>query len=434
MTTYDIAVVGGGIGGLVAATSAALEGARVVVLEGGKSIGGRARSETEQGFTRNLGPHAVYLGGGLDRALARLSVKVSGTKVAGSGSRVLDGDTLRSMPGSPLGIAFTSWLSPGERASLMGAFARLALETPGAHATESVEQYLDTVATGSSKRLFRALVRVATYGGDLDRMSAECAIAQLQAALLGGVMYLDRGWQTIVDGLAKRARALGVTIHEGRSARAIDGTESFTIATDGEPVHARAVIVVTSPSTAAELVERSDGLLHRFAERATAVTAACLDTKVDPSVARSTGLVVGLDEPLYVQDHARYAKLAPKGGGLVHAMRYADGSAHEPGEVRASLERITRMALGIESTAHASTLDSRFMPRLVVHHALVTHAMGGFAGRPQVATARPGVMIAGDWVGPTGLLADATAASASIAARRAVDFVRNRRESSLDAA
>jgi len=432
MTTHDIAVIGGGIGGLVAATSAALEGARVIVLDGAKELGGRGRSESGDGFTINLGPHALYLGGGLDRALVRLSVKVRGRKVSGTGSRVLDGDRLRSMPGSPLSIALTSWLAPGERAALMRAFARLAIDAPAAHAAESVEDYLASIATGPARDLLRGLVRVSTYGGDLDAMSAECAISQLQGALLAGVMYLDGGWQTIVDGLARRARGLGVSVALGHRAHAIDGEGPFIIRTTAGEVRARSVIVVTPPKTAAELVDRGDGTLARFAELATPVHLACLDTKVDPSIGRSTALVLGLDGPFYVQDHARVAALAPKGGGLVHAARYADGKTHDSAEVRADLERITRLALGLDR-ADGRGLDSRFMPKLVVHHALVTRKMGGFAGRPPVKTARRGVFVAGDWVGGAGLLADATAASASIAARCAVEFVRVRGEDSLHA-
>ena len=46
----------------------------------------------------------------------------------------------------------------------------------------------------------------------------------------------------------------------------------------------------------------------------------------------------------------------------------------------------------------------------------------GLAGRTPVDVADlPGLFVAGDWVGPTGQLADASAASAVAAARRAVD-------------
>ena len=50
------------------------------------------------------------------------------------------------------------------------------------------------------------LFRVSTYSNDPERMSAGAALAQLQNALAHGVLYLDDGWQTLVDGLGQRAR------------------------------------------------------------------------------------------------------------------------------------------------------------------------------------------------------------------------------------
>src|SRR6185436_3998372 len=60
----------------------------------------------------------------------------------------------------------------------------------------------------------------------------------------------------------------------------------------------------------------------------------------------------------------------------------------------------------------------RFLPSLVVSNALVTAEDGGLAGRPPVEV--PGVRglcLAGDWVGPEGMLADASLASAEAAAQ-----------------
>ena len=55
----EITVVGGGLGGLVAAISCAEGGARVRLLEAHHLLGGRART-TEGPFRANLGPHVVY--------------------------------------------------------------------------------------------------------------------------------------------------------------------------------------------------------------------------------------------------------------------------------------------------------------------------------------------------------------------------------------
>ncbi len=57
-------------------------------------------------------------------------------------------------------------------------------------------------------------------------------------------------------------------------------------------------------------------------------------------------------------------------------------------------------------------MTSRFLAHLTVAGALPRAATGGLAGRPTVVdTGVPGVTMAGDWVGPDGLLADAALAS-----------------------
>ena len=62
-------------------------------------------------------------------------------------------------------------------------------------------------------------------------------------------------------------------------------------------------------------------------------------------------------------------------------------------------------------------VEKRFLPSIVASNALPTAAMGGLAGRPgaEVAGAK-GLYLVGDWVGPTGMLADAVFASAGVAA------------------
>jgi hypothetical protein len=66
-------------------------------------------------------------------------------------------------------------------------------------------------------------------------------------------------------------------------------------------------------------------------------------------------------------------------------------------------------------------VTSRFLANLSVTGAVPRAASGGLAGRPGVAdTGTPGITMAGDWVGPVGLLADASLASGQAAGRLAV--------------
>lgn len=62
-----------GLAGLSAATIAAIEGAKTLVLEAA-TTGGRARTSEQHGFYFNQGPHALYLGGAAKRTLDRLGI------------------------------------------------------------------------------------------------------------------------------------------------------------------------------------------------------------------------------------------------------------------------------------------------------------------------------------------------------------------------
>jgi hypothetical protein len=66
----------------------------------------------------------------------------------------------------------------------------------------------------------------------------------------------------------------------------------------------------------------------------------------------------------------------------------------------------------------------RFLPAVVVSHALVAAESGGFSGRPPGdLPALRNVFLAGDWIGPVGQLADASVASGIAAARSVERFL-----------
>src|SRR5262245_54677083 len=105
----DIVVVGAGVAGLVAAASAAVEGRRVTVLDA-HPVGGRARSTVQQGFTLNLGAHALYRKGAFARELARLGVTPSGRSPAVDKGFVVKAGELHRLPVGATSLMTTSAL------------------------------------------------------------------------------------------------------------------------------------------------------------------------------------------------------------------------------------------------------------------------------------------------------------------------------------
>src|SRR5262245_47600230 len=81
-----VAIVGGGLAGLTAATILARAGESVTLYERSPTLGGRALTQTKNGYHFNLGPHALYCAGPATRVLKSLGVRFSGAKPVASGA------------------------------------------------------------------------------------------------------------------------------------------------------------------------------------------------------------------------------------------------------------------------------------------------------------------------------------------------------------
>ena len=113
---------------------------------------------------------------------------------------------------------------------------------------------------------------------------------------------------------------------------------------------------------------------------------------------------MGLDQPIYLSVHTPFADLAPRGGEVVHLLWYGEST----NDTRAVLEAVLDRA---QPGWRDRVRVERYTRRLVVAHGRPEPARGT-AGRPPVAVPDlPRVLVAGDWVGEHGLLADASFAS-----------------------
>lgn len=417
-TEFDVIVIGGGLAGLAAGATVAAGGAGVVVLES-RRPGGRARSTERDGFHFNLGPHALYSDGPGMKVLRSLGVQPKGHAPPLDSYRLLSGGHLHLMPAGPRALMRTSALGWRSKAQLGRLLATLRRLDPEHHAANSVNQWLTLLdLRPDADALVRALIRLGTYAADFDAFSAGAAIAQLQAASRAGVLYIDGGWKSLVEALVgkvevrPRQRVASVELAGGMFHVAIKDTD----VRDAHFVSKTVVLAAGNPMATRGVV---GGLVDAsgLGDLGSPVTAACLDV----GVARipKPGYVLSADEPLYVTTQAPPAHCAPPGEAIVSAIRYGSRSASED---RPELQRLLRQA----GVADGDVLCERFLPRMVVSGSLPRADRGGLRGRPKVtALGLDGLLVAGDWVGPDGLLADASLASGRSAGLKALELCRD---------
>jgi phytoene dehydrogenase-like protein len=130
----------------------------------------------------------------------------------------------------------------------------------------------------------------------------------------------------------------------------------------------------------------------------------------------SSSFALGVDRPFYLSVHSATARLAPPGAAVVHVAKYLPPD-HD-GDAESDRREIEAFADVAQPGWRELVVEARFLPRMTVMEAIPTAAANGTAGRPGPRVPDvPGLFVAGDWVGPLGLLADASLASAELAAR-----------------
>jgi len=413
----DVLVVGGGLAGLAASAYLARAGGHVVLVEKAAAIGGRARTQSDGGFQFNLGAHALYRAGAGMAVLRELGVAVAGGRPTGEGGYAVRGGAMHTLPAGFVSLLTTGLLRAGEKMEAARLFAALGRTGADDLHDAPLAAWLARIHSPTVRQLMEATARVATYTNDPARMSAGAALAQMRRALASGVLYLHGGWQTLVDGLRRAAEGVGVRILERRHAIAIERDTAVrgVRLDDGQTLAAGAVLVTGGPDVAAPLAATAGSTVASpWAAQARPVRAACLDVALRRLPRPHATFALGIDAPLYVSVHSAVARLAPEGGALVHAMRYGGLAGDAP-------EAVERQLAGLLDALQPGWRDGvvrqRFLPDLLVSHALPEAVRGGTRGRPGPRVPDvPGLYVAGDWVGPEGLLADASLASARAAA------------------
>ncbi|WP_144901700.1 NAD(P)/FAD-dependent oxidoreductase [Halobellus captivus] len=258
----SVVVVGAGLAGLVAARRLATAGADVTVVERGRTVGGRVRTETREGFTLDRGFQVLftaYPAVRLELDLDALDLRFfrPGAVIARPGSRSVLSDPFRDVR------AAGASLRNGE-VTLSDKLRTLLLRQHVGTRTESeIFRSADQSIRSSLREWgftddYIEHFVAPFYGGiTLDRsLSTSKRVFEytFKALSEGRIALPARGMGAIAEQLADRARDAGVAIRLGERVASVDEDgDGVTVKKDGETITADAAVVATDPKEAYRL-------------------------------------------------------------------------------------------------------------------------------------------------------------------------------------
>jgi phytoene dehydrogenase-like protein len=411
----DVIVIGGGLAGLTTTTFLARAGKSVTLFEQStKEIGGRARTSVFDGFYFNQGPHALYLAAEGAEVLKELGIAYTGGIPQLTGLRIRQEEKYRLLANGSFASIPPESQSISEES--LDQFFDLVNKADFTELEKvSVQEWIDSnIHDANAIAMMKAIIRLTTYANDPDIQSVGSALRQIHLYTLGGVMYLDGGWQTVVDGLVTLATNAKAKIVRGKKAtnvqRTINSGWQVTLS-DHTQISARVLVIAAGPRDAHALFhdgERPE-VLSKAVKEAKPVHLACLDVALSSLPQKDVLFALGIDSPLYYSVHSAAAKLSPENGALIHVAKYLGASIQsKPKEDGQELEELLDL---LQPGWRQVVVKKRPLPNMVLSNALVTAANGGLSGRPDPKI-EDNLYIVGDWVGPDGLLSSTSFASA----------------------
>ena len=412
----DVIIIGGGLAGLTTAALLARSGKVVTLFEhSSREIGGRARTAEIDGYYFNQGPHALYLTDATDSILKEMGITYTGGIPTGKGY-LISGGKIREIAGD-----YSSWLTGKSDVGSQFFISPTKIDFSQLESVTEQEWLDKNIHDINDAEIIKTIIRLNTYANDPDIQSIGPVLHQIYvASQAGGVMYLDGGWQTLVDGLLTVAKNANARIVMGKKAIKVKRNDSsgWQVLLDNKTeVSEKIVVIAAGPNDAYSLFddnERPD-ILSKAAKEAKPIRLVCLDVALSSLPDKDTLFALGVDRPLYFSVHSAYAKLAPKDGALIHVAKYLGTSIQpKPREDQPELEEFLDL---LQPGWKQVLVKKRPLPNMVVSNALVTAADGGLGGRPDTKIAE-NLYIVGDWVGKEGLVSNASVASAKRASQQ----------------
>ncbi|MCG7345842.1 NAD(P)/FAD-dependent oxidoreductase [Sporosarcina sp. ACRSL] len=411
---WDIVIVGGGLAGYVAANYLAKTKMSVLLVEKSKEVGGRARTNKIHNQYFNLGPHAFYKKGKAASIVEELGIQLHGNSPQ-LGGVLVENDIEYAAPFTPSGLISTRLLNWQERIEWVTVMMKISKMETEKVAKLTFEQWVGQTAKSKKvQSLLYGLGRLATYCHAPEKASAKVILSHVKA-VLGGVIYVDGGWQTIIDQLQNKAVISGVHVQTHTTVKQItpvNGHLKLTLSKD-EEILAKYVICTTGPHELAKMVSEEVSL---FAD-STAVKGATLDVALSQLPNPKRLFAIGLSDPLYFAVHSNYARLSEDGkSAVLHVFKYHHPDEHiDSKKVQIELEQFLEM---LQPGWQRYVITSRYIPQIIVNQRLPQ--VGDEYKLHRSKTELRGLYIAGDWASPHSILAEGAISSGKQAAEEII--------------
>lgn len=194
-----VAVVGGGISGLVVAWRLRSRGRAAVLLETSSRLGGAVGTREQQGFLLETGPNSFLDREPATRELAsalNLEGRIRAADPAAKRRYVYTRGRLRSVPASPPAFLGSDILPPGAKLRVLGeVFSRRAATGVDESLADFGRRHLGRTAT----RVLLDAVQTGIFAGDVERLSVGATFPQL--------VKLEREHRSLILGAIQAQRA-----------------------------------------------------------------------------------------------------------------------------------------------------------------------------------------------------------------------------------
>lgn len=419
MSKYDVAIVGGGLAGLVAAIYAAKAGKKTILLEQQKRIGGRAMTNKKNGVYFDLGGHALYRVEAYE-TFQELGLQVKGSIPSLNGYAIWK-NQLHIMPLSMGSIIQTPLLTWKGKLEYTKWLTKLMKADTSQWNQMSFREWVETeIHDPMVRNIFYSFIRTLTYVVAPDLQIASSVLRRVQQGLKGGAIYIDHGWGSLVDQLHDKAVHHHVHIRTDCKVLSVQHSQQKVdslLTADGDKIEATNVVLTAPPATIQKMVPHADQTaIAKWNKQAIPITAACLDVALKRLPNPKHQFILGIDQPVFLTDQSRAGKpqpaqLSENGEHKISLLKY-QGKQTNAEQDRKDLEQVLDLAQPgwrDELAAH------QYLPKITVSYDFPNIHRTTQPG-PEVPEIK-GLYVAGDWAGHDEMLADASVASA----RRAID-------------